>query len=57
MGSGKSSSKRGYSNKSLAQETRKKSNNLTFHLKELKKKKNKLKVRRRKEIIKKSGNK
>ena len=39
MGSGKSSSKRGYSNKSLAQETRKKSNNLTFHLKELKKKK------------------
>ena len=60
MGCNKSSSKREvYSNKILPQETRKISNNLTFHLKELEKEQQqqqktttKPKVSRRKEIIK-----
>ena len=54
MGCSKSSSKREvYSNTSLPQETRKISNNLTLHLKELEKEEQKKpKVSRRKEIIK-----
>ena len=53
MGCGKSSSKREvYSYKSLTQETRKISNNLTLHLKELQKEEQtKSKVSRRKETI------
>ena len=54
MGCSKSSSKREvYSNTILPQETRKISNNLTLHLKELEKEEQpKPKVSRRKEIIK-----
>ena len=54
MGCSKSSSKRKvYSNTSLSQETRKISNNLTLHLKELEKEEQtKPKISRRKEIIK-----
>ena len=54
MGCSKSSSKReGYSYTSLSKETRKISNNLTLHLKELEKEKQtKPKVSGRKEIIK-----
>ena len=53
MGCSKSSSKREvYSNTSLPQETRKISNNLTLHLKQLDKEQTKPKVSRRKEIIK-----
>ena len=53
MGCRKNSSKREvYSNTSLPQETRKISNNLNLHLKELEKEQTKPKVSRRKEIIK-----
>ena len=54
MGCSKSSSKREvYSDTGLPQETRKTSNNLTLHLKELEKEEQtKPKVSRRKEIIK-----
>ena len=53
MGCSKSSSKREvYRYTSLSQETRKISNNLTLHLKELQKEKTKPKVSRRKDIIK-----
>ena len=52
MGQSKSNSNREvYSNTSLPQETRKISNNLTLHLKELEKEKNH-KINKRKEIIK-----
>ena len=53
MGCSKSSSKREvYSNTGLPQETRKISNHLILHLKELEKEKTKPKTSRRKEIIK-----
>ena len=54
MGCSKSSSKREvYSNTSLPQETRKISNNLTLHVKELEKEQQtKPQVHRRKEIVK-----
>ena len=53
MGCSKSSSKKQvYSNTSLPQETRKISNNLTLHLKEVEKEQTKPKVSRRKEIMK-----
>ena len=52
MGCSKSSLKReGYSNTILPQETRKTSNSLTLHLKQLEKEQ-KIKISRRKEIIK-----
>ena len=52
MGCNESSSKREvYSNTILPQETRKISNNLTLHLKQLEKEQTKPKVSRRKEII------
>ena len=53
MGCSKSHSKRVvYSNTSLPQETRKSSNNLSLHLKQLEKEQKKPKVSRRKDIIK-----
>ena len=54
MGHNKNRSKReAYSDKDLPQETRKISNNLTYHLKELEKEEQtKPKVSRRKEIVK-----
>ena len=53
MGCNKSSSNREvYSNKILTLETRKTSNNLILHLKQLEKEQTKPKVSRRKEIIK-----
>ena len=53
MGCSKSSSKREvYSNTISPQETRKISNNLTLHLKQLEKEQRKPKISRRKEIIK-----
>ena len=53
MGHSKSSPKREvYSDTTLPKETRKISNNLTLHLKELEKEQTKPKVSRRKEIIK-----
>ena len=50
--SNSTSKKEVYSDTSLPQETRKISNNLTLHLKELEKEQTKPKVTRRKEIIK-----
>ena len=54
MGHSKSNAKRKvHSNTGIAQETRKKSNNVTLHLKQLEKEEMKNpKVRRRKEILK-----
>ena len=53
MGLSKSSAKgKVHSNRSLPQETREKSNNLTLHLKELDKEKRRTRISRRKEIIK-----
>ena len=53
MGLSKSSAKgKVHSNRSLPQETREKSNNLTLHLKELEKEKRRTRISRRKEIIK-----